>query len=762
MKDIMPEIIDDGKIIKEVYESIPLAYSLDGGVEDAVAVGLDDSVVVHSAIGGICSDAPTTYTVITERATGGAVDYNPDDYSDFFIPGQQPVYGNVSSSGNFDYSSTSSVYSFKNTDSSVKSGGRGVTSSTSEGNKSHAVDRTGDYITRDIKNTKATSVNLSERVKIVPGNVGGTSSVTSLVGGAHGNCVTLMGNLGAGQKFRYGITVKITITQADTYTVDFKYASYLKALGQSFSRGTATYNIERLNGNALGGVVKTLLTLSGNVGTRTHINNLSNYHAGSKSASVPVYLTPGTYGFVIRTTDTYVDKDADSQGYPFYAWGSADILHKKTSTVNDSTYALAELINLATGQVIKTSKVYSDQVFNYSVPKGAHYRVRYTLIRGNGKSGGLNGSGGSLYVYGGTISQDWQEYTFKDPQEEFPYTPPGIFVPPYGGSVDVGSPGGGVTIPAPSIYCWLDYFRLYNSEVVEPKPDCFGNDITVEIKEGNSYVDSYVFDDSDRFIEFSVENTSSVEKVYSISFIYDHDCEGDPPIYLYGGKFTFDETRAPDASSVSINGLYAEQEKDIWYGAEGSKLQFNVYDKLGDLVRGYTWDTNGEHGFDVTNLGHLPYSNYRAEFITTQRGEISPVTNIDYRAEFFIDDFKALELWKPTPLPFNSVLEFYIDDVLVGRWGNEGSGVFKHSVPKGKHTYKWVLINKNSENTWDFAEIDWFRLTNWICDAIIITPYCEPGRGDEAVEALIKCLLEIWRQRPDGCVFGNKKIWLFT
>lgn len=762
MKEIIPEILDDGKVFKEVYDSTPLAYSLDKGSENTVALDVDDSVIQHSSVGEVITDK-VTFTAITERATGGAIDYNPDDYSDFFVPGQQPIYNPSSSSGNFDYSSPNSVYSFSNTGSSVKAGGRGVSSSTSEGNKSHVVDRTGDYITRDIKNTKAESVNLSERIKILPGKVvGGTTASTSISGGAKGGYVTVMGNMWRGQRVKYGVLTWFDISSSGTYSIEFKYGAYLKVAGQNFSRGKGSYSIEKFNGGSLGAVVKTLLSVADNVGTRTHINNLANYHQGSKSLSVPVYLTPGRYAFVVRTTDTYSDTDRDSQGYPFYAWASVDILHKTTTTLNDSTYALAELINLANGQVIKSSKLYDNELFNYSVPKGAHYRVRYTLVRGNGKSGGLNGNGGSLYAYGGTVTQDWKEYTFKDPQEEFPYVPPGIFVPPYGGSVDVGSPGGGTTVPAITVYCWLDYFRLYNAEVVEPEPDCFGNDMTVEIRKGNSYVDSYVFDDMDTFIEFSIENTSNVEKVYSISFRYDHDCDGNPPIHLYGGKFTFDETRAPDDSSVSINGFYAEQEKDIWYGADGSKLQFSVYDGVGNLVTSYTWDTSGEHKFDVTNLGYLPYSSYKAEFITTQLGEVSPVTGIDYRAEFFIDDFRAHELWKPTPLPFNSTLEFYIDDALVGRWGNEGGGVFKHVVPKGKHKYKWVFINENLENTWDFVEIDWFRLTNWICDAIVITPYCEPGRGDDAVEALIKCLLEVWRQRPDGCVFGNKKIWLFT
>lgn len=761
MSEIKAKVTDKDGIFKEVYESTPLPYFGDEGDSTSVAIDVDDSVVGHSPIATVI-DEPVTYTVITQRARSGGLDYDPDDYADFFVPGQSPVYTPNSSSGNFDYSSPNSVYSLNNTDSSVRSGGRGVSSKVSEGNRSHVVDRGNDYITRDIKNTKATAVKLYECIKVVPGNVSGGTSSTSVSGGAKGGYVQIAGNRFQGGRVKYGVLTYFDVSSTGTYNIDFNHASYLRVAGQNFARGKGIYNLEKFDGNKLGGVVKTLLSTTQNVGVRTNINHLGNYHEGSKSLSVPVTLTPGRYAFVIRVEDLYTDMDKDDEGYMFYAWASVDVRKKSTSTAKDSTYATAELINLANGSVIQSQKVTDGQCFNYSVPKGSHYRVRYTLHRGNGKTGGLNGNGGSLYAYNGSISQDWQEYSFNDPKEEFPYTPPAPFEPPFSGDVEVGGSGGGATVPAPSVYCWLDVFRLYSAPIVEPEPDCFGNDVTVTIYENGRFMDDYVFDDSDTYIKFNITNNSSSTKTYDITFDYDHDCDGDPPIHLYGGKFIFDETREPDESRVSINGFYAEQEKDIWYGAEGSNLKFNVYDGSGSLIKTYTWDRSGTGTFDVTNLGHLPYPNYRAEFITTQCGSVSPVTNIDYRAEFIVDEFKAHETWKPEPLPFGSVLEFYIDDVLVGRWDREGGGVFKKKVPKGNHTYKWVFTNKNLENTWDYAEIDWFRLTNWICDAIVITPYCEPGRGDEAIEALLKCLLEIWRQRPEGCVFGNKKIWLFT
>lgn len=761
MKSIKPKIEDDGKVFKEVYESTPIAYSVDEGGGESLAIGVDDSVVPHSPVGEVNSE-PSTYTVITERSARGGIDYNPDDDDGFYIPGQDPITKPGSSNSNMDYSSPSSLLVLKNTGSSVRSGGRGISSKTAEGNKSHVVDRNNDYITRDIKNTKANNVSLSERVTVVPGTVSTGSSFRQVSTG-YGWALT------AGNKYNKPLTWDIISSfewGGGDVTIDYRYASYVRVSGQNFARGKLAITLAVA---VPGGYepVETLKSWNTNVGYRKSESSLNTHFLdGSKSGSTTVpNLKRGKYYVVIEMRDTYQDTDFDKNGYPFYGWASTVVKQVTNNSGVDNSYATVELIDLATATVLNKYMVCTSggtENVSFSVPGNKSYRIRYTLHRGNGKTGGLYGTGATMYVHNGNVTQDWKEYTYDDPKEEFPYVPPGNYEPPFTGDVEEGGSNGGVEVPAPSIYCWLDVFRLYSAKVVEPEPDCFGNDVTVKITEGGSRVDKHVFDDSDRFIEFSLENTSTTPKTYDITFDYDHDCDGDPPIHLYGGKFTFEETREPDESAVSINGFYAEQEKDVWYGAEGSKLQFNVYDNQGNLIKTYTWDTAGEHRFDVTNLGYLPYSNYRAEFITTQRGEVSPVTNIDYRAEFFIDDFRAHELWKPTPLPFNSILEFYIDDVLVGRWDTEGGGVFKHNVPKGKHTYKWVFINSNLENTWDFAEIDWFRLTNWICDAIIITPYCEPGRGDEAVEALLKCLLEVWKQRPEGCVFGNKKIWLFT
>ena len=289
MSDIKAKITDNGEVFKEVYESTPLAYSADEGDSTAVALDVDDSVTRHTPVGSVI-DEPTTYSVISMRANSRALDYNPDDYADFFVPNQDPVYTPNSSSGNFDYSSPNSVYTLNNTNSSVRAGGRGVSSKTSEGNNSHVVDRTSDYITRDIKNTNATAVKLYECIKVVPGHVSGGTSSTSVSGGAKGGYVQVAGNRFKGTRVKYGVLTHFDVPSSGTYNIEFNQASYLRVAGQNFPRGRGIYNLERFDNNKLGGVVKTLFSTTENVGTRKDINVLNNYHKGSKAMSVPVTL----------------------------------------------------------------------------------------------------------------------------------------------------------------------------------------------------------------------------------------------------------------------------------------------------------------------------------------------------------------------------------------------------------------------------------------------------------------------------------------
>lgn len=693
---------------------------------------------------------------------------DPDDFdSGFYIPGQDPIYTPKNSDSNIDYTSPATSLTFKNTGSVMRTGGRGVTSNTVGGAKAHLVNRNADYITRDFKNAHANSIDISETITVVAGKVaGGASSTVSLTGGKISGYVTTGGNIWQGKRVNYGILTHF-VHAGGSVTLEMVYATYLRVAGQNFSRGQFSINIEKLN-NGTYTLVNTLVSTIQNAGVRTPLSSLgADSVSGQKALSKSVSLSAGTYYIVLRMVDTYADTDKDSAGFDFYGWANIGAKTVATNTKSDTSYAVAELIDLANGNVIRTQSIGygggSGQV-NFTVPGNSNYRVRYTLNRGDGKTGGVLGNGGSMYASGGLVTQQWSEYSYKDPNNNFPYVPSDPGAPGYGGGVIVSPPGSGTT-PVTSNYCWVDVFRLYSAPIIEREPDCFGDSLEVEVRRGSpsgTLVDRINLDDSDTFVDIEITNNTTQKQTYYVSMEYDHSCSGEPPLYMYGGRFIFNEQREPAISHATVHSFYLEEEQDVLYGATGSKLAYNVYDKLGSLIFSRQWDTEGSFAFNVSYLGHLPYPNYRAEFTTLQTGVVSPVTGINYLADLEVTDYRAHEIWTPTPVPFNSVLEFYIDDVVFGRWDAVGGGIVCYDVPKGNHVYKWVLTNKSSDYTYDFAEIDWFRLTNWICDSIVIVPYCEPGKGDKSIEALIKCLLEIWRQRPQGCVLGNKKVWLFT
>lgn len=205
-------------------------------------------------------------------------------------------------------------------------------------------------------------------------------------------------------------------------------------------------------------------------------------------------------------------------------------------------------------------------------------------------------------------------------------------------------------------------------------------------------------------------------------------------------------------------------------GCYDSSMTVKLVDETGKVISSKTFkgkgEDGGEHVFAVSDLAPHPYTNYKVIIETSQGGEISPVTGKKYFTEFRVTSFKAWEKFrKLEPDPFNSRLEFYIDGELMDTYHSDG-GFYVDCFPikRGVHSYKWVLAHNNPVEAiypWDYAQLDWVKINNYVCDEVLITPYCEPGGGDTCIEALIRCLLCIIKQRPKGCVIG-KRIWLFT
>ncbi|MFA4169614.1 MULTISPECIES: hypothetical protein [unclassified Brevibacillus] len=437
----------------------------------------------------------------------------------------------------------------------------------------------------------------------------------------------------------------------------------------------------------------------------------------------------------------------------------------KTGTgIFDSSKVLMEVIDKSTNKIIQskeykgggtTTSNYLSYPININIPPGKTYQIRYTLLKGKGTTGGLSGKGGSFALTEGTFSEKWVPYCCDStghcyPKKDSPHTgsPP---TPPKTDWI----------IPDDS-WCWIDHIEIWES----PKPVelCKNTRLRVRIYDedsGDLISEEDYTGEKEQEITASFKNTSSDVKNYSIKYRYYSDC-GDK-VTLYDAQVKISDSKPVEPSSCTVLGFKVTENTAIWMGGcNGSKMYLNVYAQDGKLIHSQTFLEEGEQSFAVNSLLPTPSPSYRFEFITEQKGTTSAVTGKEYKTTFRMRDFHAIETWELIPEPFNSKLEFYIDNVLMDTFTQQG-GFYDHYYPveAGKHTCKWKFIAQSSGQVWDGCEIDYIKLTNWICDKVLVTPYCDPGSGDKCVEALIKCLLAIWKQRPEACVIG-KRIWLFT
>ncbi|WKL02715.1 hypothetical protein Q0F98_02100 [Paenibacillus amylolyticus] len=137
------------------------------------------------------------------------------------------------------------------------------------------------------------------------------------------------------------------------------------------------------------------------------------------------------------------------------------------------------------------------------------------------------------------------------------------------------------------------------------------------------------------------------------------------------------------------------------------------------------------------------------EITTDQKGQISNWTGKRYQTTFRVHDFKAYERWVWVPEPFDCQLDFFIDDELIKTFTQEGRYyTFSHPVPKGKHEFKWVFTSLQEVGTrsYEYANLDWMELTNWICDDVYVIPYCEGGGETSVLKRLLNVCWKFGKQ----------------
>lgn len=496
--------------------------------------------------------------------------------------------------------------------------------------------------------------------------------------------------------------------------------------------------------------------------------------SGYKSFSL-TFKGNGEYYLVWAVKDLFPDSDYTIRSDLKYYYGVVlrNISIKAYQNYEeemDETYVKVELIDKSTNQVIFSKNYYGNPVIanyqnvqfvwngsikatvyriDFGIPAGKSYKIRYTLYKDTGTSGGLDGTSG-FTLSEGIFYERWNGYcTDKNgnyyPADQSPYKLPSQ---PKTKTVSI--------LPDDS-WVWIDTIKVVNY-ISHVDPD---TKVLVRVYEGDELIDEYVYyDRGEQEINISLWNDSYEVKDYRIEIVFKSGRSGDRA-YLTEGRFVIYDVLDALPSYVQIWFDKVVALIPQWMGGwNGSKIKVSLYNEANNLIYYNEFDQEGLHEFVVTDLPALPYSKYRVEIETEQRGIISPVTGKKYYTQFRVREFKTYEEYEYFASPFNSVLEFYIDGVLIAVFDKEGYGEFSYKIPKGKHKFTWIF-RALGDNQWDVAEIDWIRLLNWICDKILVIPYCEPGNGDKCVEALISCLLSILRKRPKVCTIG-KRIWLFT
>ncbi|WP_426455489.1 hypothetical protein ACP26L_36315 (plasmid) [Paenibacillus sp. S-38] len=554
--------------------------------------------------------------------------------------------------------------------------------------------------------------------------------------------------------------------------ISFRYLAYMvDSTGMRIKGGV---NTAGLDGNHRGqfsvylvpigekpGITNRKFQYVENVGKRQNVSKIESWD-GSQEFTIKENVPAGGYYLCFAYTDILPDGDKDAQGYPYYAAFkdvriSAAQKPVFNTTTYDKTQVKVELVKSSTGEVVSSS-IYSaaaNGVGNFNVSfldlkPNTDYQIVYTLLRGESYQGGTYGRGGTVEVYDGKFYESWGSYC-KDKDGNYylkgssPYKPPATTNP--------------IPVPPDDSYCWLDSIRLYEVR----REVCPGTGVQVTIKQGDSILSNETYaEPGEQLLSAFVENNTGSTQRYEIIMKNLVGCTGDTAS-LYEGSFVLTDKQPPPPAYALIYDLKIVSNKPIWMGGcYNSKIHVRVLDDLGREMSHTVLASEGLHTFNVSKLPHSPYSKYKIQIETEQRGVTSGVTGKQYLTTFKLIDFKVFENWKFIPDRFNGKLEFFIDNTLIDTYTGPGGFFTKsYSVPKGPHEFKWVFTELGNGFSWDYCDIDFLELTNWVCDRVRVTPYCEKGGGDKCIEELIKCLLRMWRNRPKACSIG-KKIWLFT
>lgn len=571
-------------------------------------------------------------------------------------------------------------------------------------------------------------------------------------------------------------------TKSSSFDIQIRYSTFLRYKGNndSMSRGKAQLQLIKYEGSSYK-VISTLLSINYNEG------DLWNPSKGKWFNKHYPNLEVGTYGFKLILEDTYQDtKTIGIRALPKITQYTTS----KTKEYDNTSFTFS-VVDSSTGayipiegskNIIMKGKELR-KCFRIVVPKGKEYIIRGKLVRGKAAEGGLTGNGGSVRLNEGVIKYNVIQKEFPlavsiggDISKLFPI--PGweiekpSEVPSDGDEGDVSNP-----------YCWLDVIEVMKyfdppitsdeRKALIDEVSCYpkGTELIGTINNFEEHSKDWwefwgtndslkgVFEDN---IEFTLFNPLDKEVDLTLNFTVDDnadECGGGGIINYFGGGFEYWNTgkligegieEVPSSVRVVIDEYISDHE--IVGGCNGSYAEVLI--KSGDnVLKTIRIDENGWTDFDLGNLYNYGLKEYDIEIKTYQNGYKDP-RGYDIRSTFILGDFNIFTSYELAATKFDSVLDFYVNGEKKFSIDAEGEGEQYFPVKKGKNKYKFVFSTNNWDYNWDYAEIPWIRLTNWICDDVPVVPYCEPGGGDKCIEALIGCVLGLLpKPKPKGCVY---------
>ena len=583
-------------------------------------------------------------------------------------------------------------------------------------------------------------------------------------------------------------------------SLELDYSAYIQVPGDAISR--ARFKVHLVKFDSAGStcdigsncsIVDTLVDTMQNIGDKTTNYAVSN---GMKLHKDYDNLPPGDYGIVLDLEDLYEDNNRDDDGIFFY--GSVEYSFRLPSTVDtgdlidDWTKALVTVRDATNGRVLFESTVdggASGVLVDYVIPPDSAYEISYTLWKPSCIPPNCSESG-TMRICGGSVVE---EIELIDPEDTFTHGSGITFEPGDIPGWDPFPEGSGTLLRRNrGRWFWFDIVRIEKP----PQTIVFPPNITYEYcdPEGTKiefvsstpgteghFNETHPVETGRNYLQIENPYSYPVEVTYKVTSQHP-DCEGNPMYHFHNGTFGFRCTDScPEECEPSYflaDNFYVRRREPNWVDGSGdSYFRVCIISSLGD-VECNEFHSNGNAPIPFTiNVPPDFGDDFQITVDTVQEGEI--IEHLDFRSWFNLRKLVIYSYFWIFPNPFDSNLCFYINDELQECFYDRRYYERCYPVSAGENTYKWVFTTDQEDGlTWDYARIHWIRVTNWTCDEILITPYCEPGGGDICIEALITCLIQIVTPEPEPepdpddpdddddeeetiCVIGSM-CWIFT